>query len=127
MTNIAQRRRYRCGVDSQLGSPCTDLGKLCFVDAIDRTQTILQFGFDGGDEWIGRRNALFKTLHSNPLAPFVTRGVQFGSEPLYDQVLPVANLTEQVIEAKKNLSSLGIPITVSELAYGKCHVIRMKD
>jgi hypothetical protein len=48
----------------------------------------------------------------------VTRVVQFGSEPLYDQVLPVANLTEQVVEAKKNLSSLGIPVTVSELAYG---------
>jgi hypothetical protein len=64
-------------------------------------------------------DALFKTLHSNPLAPYVTRVVQFGSEPLYDQVLPVDQLTEQVILAKQNLSSLGIPVTVSELAYGE--------
>lgn len=33
-------------------------------------------------------------------------------------VLPIDNLTEQVIEAKKNLAPLGIPVTVSELAYG---------
>jgi exo-beta-1,3-glucanase (GH17 family) len=79
-------------------------------------------------------DALFKTLHTNPLAPFITRVVQFGSEPLFDQVLPIDQLIEQVplsasavsfhsytlqvVLAKKNLSSLGIPVTVSELAYG---------
>ena len=65
-----------------------------------------------------RRNTLFATLHSNPKAPFVTRVVQFGSEPLFDQVLTPAQLTTQVIAAKQNLSNLGIPVTVSDLAYG---------
>jgi len=77
-----------------------------------------QFGFDGTDEWIGRRDTLFGTLHSNPKAKFVTRVVQFGSEPLFDSVLSPDDLTAQVLAAKRNLSSLGIPVTVSELAFG---------
>lgn len=77
-----------------------------------------QFGFDGGSEWKGRRDALFKSLHSNPKAKLVTRGVQFGSEPLFDNVLPHDQLAQQVHAAKANLSSLNIPVTVSELAYG---------
>ena len=77
-----------------------------------------QFGFNGDDVWISRRDALFASLHANPLAKFVTRGVQFGSEPLYDNVLPHAELAQQVLLAKQNLSSLNIPVTVSELAYG---------
>ena len=44
--------------------------------------------------------------------------VQFGSEPLYDDVLPHDQLAQQVLEAKQSLSYLGIPVTVSELAYG---------
>jgi len=79
---------------------------------------LIWFGFDGTDQWIGRRDILFATLHSNPRAKFVTRGVQFGSEPLYDNVLPHAELAAQVIAAKANLSDLGIAVTVSELAYG---------
>jgi hypothetical protein len=47
---------------------------------------LLQFGFDGTDQWIGRRDALFGILHSNPRAKFVTRALQFGSEPLFDNV-----------------------------------------
>lgn len=77
-----------------------------------------QFGFDGGDLWISRRDSLFRTLHSNPKAKFITRVVQFGSEPLFDHVLTPGELTAQVLSAKENLSSLGIPVTVSELAYG---------
>ncbi|TFY83011.1 hypothetical protein EWM64_g1002 [Hericium alpestre] len=79
---------------------------------------LIWFGFDGTDEWIGRRDTLFATLHSNSKAKFVTRGVQFGSEPLYDNVLSPNDLAAQVIAAKANLSSLNIPVTVSELAYG---------
>ncbi|KAF8345942.1 glycoside hydrolase superfamily [Amanita rubescens] len=79
---------------------------------------LVWFGFDGNDKWIERRDSLFATLHANPLAKFVTRVVQFGSEPLFDNVLSPADLTKQVIAAKANLSSLGIPVTVSELAYG---------
>ncbi|KAI5989470.1 glycoside hydrolase superfamily [Pisolithus marmoratus] len=79
---------------------------------------LIWFGFDGGSEWEMRRDDLFDTLHTNPKAPFVTRGVQFGSEPLFDDVLSRQSLTEQVVLAKKNLSDVRIPVTVSELAYG---------
>ena len=77
-----------------------------------------QFGFTGSNQWMTRRDNLFATLHSNPKAPFVTRVVQFGSEPLFDHVLTPAQLTAQVLAAKQKLSDIGIPVTVSELAYG---------
>lgn len=82
------------------------------------TSSAYKFGFDGSNTWMARRDSLFGTLHSNPKAMFVTRGVQFGSEPLFDDVLSPSQLTVQVLAAKSNLSSLRIPITVSELAYG---------
>jgi len=80
-------------------------------------QALIWFGFDGTNEWIGRRDTLFGILHSNPKAKFVTRAVQFGSEPLFDQVLSPPDLIAQVDAAKQNLSSLHIPVTVSDLAY----------
>ncbi|KAG8213636.1 glycoside hydrolase family 17 protein [Butyriboletus roseoflavus] len=58
----------------------------------------LQFGFDGGNEWETRRDSLISTLTTNTKAKFVTRGVQFGSEPLYDNVLPHSELASQVSE-----------------------------
>lgn len=70
------------------------------------------------DIWIGRRDTLLAALHANPRAKFVTRVLQFGSEPLFDGVLPHDQLAEQVLLAKANLSSLHIPVTVSELAFG---------
>jgi hypothetical protein len=76
-----------------------------------------QFGFDGDDLWKGRRDNLLGTLHSNPKAKFVTRVVQFGSEPLFDWVLDPPVLAAQVVAAKANLSSLQIPVTVSDMAY----------
>ncbi|VDC03344.1 unnamed protein product [Peniophora sp. CBMAI 1063] len=79
---------------------------------------LVWFGFDGDDIWKTRRDSLFATLHSNPLAPFVTRVVQFGSEPLFDSVLSPQALATQVTNAKHNLSSLLINVTVSEMAYG---------
>ncbi|KAJ4480210.1 glycoside hydrolase superfamily [Lentinula aciculospora] len=79
---------------------------------------LIWFGFDGSDQWMTRRDELFATLHSNPKAPFVTRVVQFGSEPLYDGVLSPQDLANQVWDAKEQLSDLGIPVTVSDLAYG---------
>ncbi|KAF9033700.1 hypothetical protein BDZ89DRAFT_947653 [Hymenopellis radicata] len=79
---------------------------------------LIWFGFDGTDEWIGRRDSLLATLHSNPRAKFVTRVLQFGSEPLYDGVLDPDDLAAQVVAAKRNLSDLGIPVTISEMAYG---------
>ncbi|EIN11514.1 hypothetical protein PUNSTDRAFT_98632 [Punctularia strigosozonata HHB-11173 SS5] len=79
---------------------------------------LIWFGFDGSDIWETRRDTLLGALHSNPRAKYVTRVLQFGSEPLFDNVLPHVQLAEQVQLAKANLSSLGIPVTVSELAYG---------
>jgi len=79
---------------------------------------LIWFGFDGDDKWKWRRDSLLASLHDNPKARFVTRGVQFGSEPLFDNVLPHNELTKQILHAKDNLSSIGIPVTVSELAYG---------
>ncbi|PBK82234.1 hypothetical protein ARMGADRAFT_946948 [Armillaria gallica] len=79
---------------------------------------LVWFGFDGGNIWQTRRDALFATLQSNPKAKFVTRVVQFGSEPLYDNVLSTGDLTAQILAAKATLSNLDIPVTISELAYG---------
>ncbi|KAI0790648.1 glycoside hydrolase superfamily [Abortiporus biennis] len=79
---------------------------------------LIWFGFDGGNIWKKRRDTLFAALHNNPKAKFVTRGVQFGSEPLFDYVLEHDELAKQVIAAKQSLSGLNIPVTVSEMAYG---------
>ncbi|KAK0222738.1 glycoside hydrolase superfamily [Armillaria nabsnona] len=79
---------------------------------------LIWFGFDGDDKWKTRRDTLFTALHANPKAKFVTRVVQFGSEPLFDGVLSHSELAEQVVAAKENLSSLGIPVTISEMVYG---------
>ncbi len=65
-----------------------------------------------------RRDTLLGTLHSNPKAQFVTRAVQFGSEPLFDSVLSPIDLAAQITAAETNLSSLSIPVIISELAYG---------
>jgi len=79
---------------------------------------LIWFGFTGGNQWETRRDSLINTLTTNPKAKFVTRGVQFGSEPLYDNVLPHSELASQVISAKAQLAGVQIPVTVSELAYG---------
>jgi len=78
----------------------------------------LQFGWDDPEIWKTRRDTLLGTLHSNPKAKYVTRVVQFGSEPLYDNVLDPTELASQIQLAKANLSSLGIPVTISEMSYG---------
>jgi exo-beta-1,3-glucanase (GH17 family) len=77
-----------------------------------------QFGFTGGDQWETRRDSLITSLTTNSKAKFVTRGVQFGSEPLYDNVLTHSELASQVTALKSNLTGVQIPVTVSELAYG---------
>jgi len=41
-----------------------------------------------------------------------------GTEPLFDDVITPQALTTQVINAKKNLSDIGVNVTVSEMAYG---------
>jgi exo-beta-1,3-glucanase (GH17 family) len=79
---------------------------------------LIWFGFTGGNQWMTRRDTLFRSLHNNPKAKFVTRAVQFGSEPLYDSVLSVTELANQVQAAKAALADLDIPVTISEMAYG---------
>jgi hypothetical protein len=77
-----------------------------------------QFGWDDPNIWKRRRDTLLGTLHSNRRAKYVTRVVQFGSEPLYDYALDPRELASQVRQTKANLSSLEIPVTISEMAYG---------
>ncbi|KAF5393590.1 hypothetical protein D9757_000008 [Collybiopsis confluens] len=79
---------------------------------------LIWFGFNGDNKWMTRRDNLFNTLQSNPKAPFVTRVVQFGSEPLFDDVLSPQALANQVWSAKADLANLMIPVTVSDMAYG---------
>ena len=79
---------------------------------------LIWFGWDDPNIWKTRRDNLFKSLQSNPKAKFVTRVLQFGSEPLYDWALDPAELAEQVKAAKAKLASLKIPVTISEMAYG---------
>ncbi len=64
-----------------------------------------------------RRDTLINTLRSNPLAKFVVRALQFGSEPLFDGVLSPGELAKQVQRAKAQLSGVRIPVTVSDMAY----------
>ncbi|TFK27838.1 B-(1-6) glucan synthase [Coprinopsis marcescibilis] len=79
---------------------------------------LIWFGWDGGTQWKGRRDSLFNTLQSNQRAKFVTRVVQFGSEPLYDWAIHSQDLAREVWDAKAKLANLQIPVTVSEMAYG---------
>ena len=79
---------------------------------------LIWFGWDNPDIWRTRRDSLFSSLLSNPKAKFVTRVLQFGSEPLYDWALGPAQLAEQVNSAQAILADLKIPVTISEMAYG---------
>lgn len=78
---------------------------------------LIWFGFEGGNIWQTRRDSLLNTLKKNPRAPFVTRVVQFGSEPLFDSVLSAATLAQQVRDYKAKIKYLGIPVTVSDMAW----------
>jgi len=79
---------------------------------------LIWFGFDGGKLWEDQRDTLFSSIQTNPKAKFVTRVVQFGSEPLFDSVLPAATLASQVTAYKKKLEPYQINVTVSEMVYG---------
>ncbi|KAJ3516518.1 hypothetical protein NLJ89_g1076 [Agrocybe chaxingu] len=79
---------------------------------------LIWFGWDDPNIWKTRRDVLLAALHSNPKAKFVTRVLQFGSEPLYDWALDPELLAIQVKAAQANLTSLDIPVTISEMAYG---------
>lgn len=72
---------------------------------------LVWFGFEGGKEWIQRSQDLIATLNTNPKAPFVTRAVQFGSEPLFDQAVSVTSLKNRIASMQRNLTSLQIPVS----------------
>ena len=79
---------------------------------------LAQCGFNNCNPLQSRFNALSSTLHTNPKGKFVTRIVQMGTEPLFDDVITPQALTTQVTNMKQNLSDIGVQVTVSELAYG---------
>lgn len=85
---------------------------------------LLWFGFDGTDEWIGRKISMLETLKTNPAAPYVVRAVVVGSEPLYDWVLTPDGLAEQIYDFREQLApwtkqgDTGMQVTLSDIAYG---------
>ncbi|KAJ6548740.1 glycoside hydrolase superfamily [Mycena capillaripes] len=106
-----------CGRDASGILPLNDIVDAAW-DAGIGVHALIWFGFDGTDEWKGRRDSLLGILHSNSKAKFVTRALQFGSEPLFDSVLDPRDLAAQIVAAKSSLSSLRIPVTISEMAAG---------
>jgi exo-beta-1,3-glucanase (GH17 family) len=87
-------------------------------DHSETTHLLVQCGFDNCNNMTTQFNTLSSILHTNPKGKFVTRVVQMGSEPLYDDVITPQALTAAVTSAKQNLSDIGVSVTVSDLAYG---------
>ncbi|ORY84748.1 glycoside hydrolase superfamily, partial [Leucosporidium creatinivorum] len=79
---------------------------------------LIWFGFDGTDEWKGRRDALIKTIQTNPKAPYVYCNIAVGSEPLYDWVLEPRALANEVNSVRAKLAQYGVKTTISEMPYG---------
>ncbi|MBW0535485.1 hypothetical protein O181_075200, partial [Austropuccinia psidii MF-1] len=79
---------------------------------------LIWFGFDGDGKWKARKQALLREIKVNQKAPYVIRAVTLGSEPLYDNVLPVNDLIYQLKDLKRQLSSLSIKVTLSEMPSG---------
>ncbi|MBW0523056.1 hypothetical protein O181_062771 [Austropuccinia psidii MF-1] len=76
---------------------------------------LIWFGFDNDDKWKGRKDRLLQAIKANRKAPYVIRAVTCGSEPIFDGVLPISGLVEQLHDLKKQLSPLGIKVTLSEM------------
>ncbi|KAG8815616.1 hypothetical protein FRC17_000647 [Serendipita sp. 399] len=76
------------------------------------------FGFDGDDAWVWRRDQLVHIIQTNPLARYVIRSVDVGSEPLYDWVLPPQELANQIYYVKSLIGQYGIKVSISEMQYG---------
>lgn len=79
---------------------------------------LIWFGFDNDDKWKGRKDRLLKAIRDNPKAPYVIRAVTCGSEPLFDNVLPVEDLVAQIQDLKEQLNPVGIQVTLSEMPSG---------
>ena len=108
------------GVQAMVWVSCFFIHQFCFISDARFTDILLtrQFGQYNEDflanKWQGRRDKLLGTLHTNPKAKFVTRALQFGSGALTVSHFATPDLlADQINAAKKNLTSLGIPVTIS--------------
>ncbi len=87
-----------------------------FENDADPCYVLLQFGFDSSNAWQARKDHLVSTLYNNPKAKFVTRVIQFGSEPLLDNAMEANALASQIWALKSKIAPLGIAVTISEMA-----------
>jgi len=75
-------------------------------------------GWDANDySWKTRMNHIKSTISNNPLAPYVIRSVDVGSEPLLDQPVDPNTLLNLVKEMKGIASPKGIQVGISEMRY----------
>ncbi|KIJ23828.1 glycoside hydrolase family 17 protein [Sphaerobolus stellatus SS14] len=57
-------------------------------------------------------------IQTNPLAPYVVRSIDVGSEPLFDGDLPADQLAQQIVYMQQNVHPFGIGVSISEMEYG---------
>ncbi|KAH9812873.1 glycoside hydrolase superfamily [Melampsora americana] len=79
---------------------------------------LIWFGFQGDSLWKIRKENLLKEIRKNKWAPYVIRVITLGSEPLFDEVLNVKELTDELKKLSNELKPYGIPVTISEMTYG---------
>ncbi|KAG0149243.1 hypothetical protein CROQUDRAFT_40079 [Cronartium quercuum f. sp. fusiforme G11] len=79
---------------------------------------LIWFGFSGDSMWRKRKDNLIGEIKKNSLAPYVIKAVTLGSEPLYDGVIDVEALTQELKALKFKLAPYEIPLTISEMTYG---------
>ncbi|EGG12669.1 uncharacterized protein MELLADRAFT_32383 [Melampsora larici-populina 98AG31] len=79
---------------------------------------LIWFGFQGDSVWRTRKENLLKAIRENILAPYTIRAVTLGSEPLYDGVLDVKELSDELKKLASELEPYWIPVTISEMTYG---------
>lgn len=85
---------------------------------------LVWFGYDGGNAWRGSKDALIRTMATNPRAKFVLRSVDLGSEPLFDGVMPATGLAHEMKAMKAALQPhsasggyKGMQVALSDLAW----------
>jgi len=79
--------------------------------------SVIWFGFNGGDAWEGRRDQVIDLVTKNPLAPYVVRAIDVGSEPLFDSVLPPDQLNDQITNVRNQVKGTGVNVTISDMKY----------
>ncbi|KAF8303315.1 hypothetical protein DL93DRAFT_453633 [Clavulina sp. PMI_390] len=80
--------------------------------------SLIWFGFTGGNQWKARRDDIIMTMKTNPLAPYVIRSIDVGSEPLFDFALNPSELATQVLYVKNQTSAYPVMVATSEMQYG---------